>query len=236
MIQLENRLLFSLFWKGYSARALTLASSRTRKEIPNRLRLAYNFTQYLYRLYKANGIVYVIKYLKYAQLALSRAIARTPLRSMSEIEPEYIFPRLTRQGLPKFLGSRDRRSIMGRSASVIRFWMTLFSLYRVLLGPCALKLSTITDPFKGDELGIKGLESYFRIYSGSWLKRFSPLTTKKGILNLKNFSLIQTSSPSSTISWHGIMLDLGWLQSYHPDVLGRMLQYAELSGNTLFFE
>jgi hypothetical protein len=35
-------------------------------------------------------------------------------------------------------------------ASVIRFWHSLFSIYRVLEIPGKLKLETITAPFSGD--------------------------------------------------------------------------------------
>lgn len=158
MIQLENRLLFSSFWTTYSFRALTLALLKSKKKASNKLRLAFKFQSWLYSKYKTNGTLWVIKYLKASQLALSRAIAGSPMKSLSEVEPDYIFPRLTKSGLPKFIPSRDRRAIAGRSFGVIRFWNTLFSIYRVLEAPSKLKLKTITDPFNGQEDVLKTVE------------------------------------------------------------------------------
>jgi len=150
MIQLENRLLFSAFWTKYAFRSLTLALLKTKRQATNKLRIAFSFQTWLFRKSKTNGVTWVVKYLKASQLALSRSIAGSPMSTLTEVEPGYIFPRLTKNGLPKFIPPRDRRAIAGRSFGVIRFWMTLFSIYRILEIPSKLKLSTITDSFKGD--------------------------------------------------------------------------------------
>jgi len=150
MIRLENRFEFSLFWNKYSFRALTLSLLKTRKEAASKLVLAFRFQKWLYSKYRTNGSIWVVKYLKVGQLAISRSIAGSPLSSMKEVEPKYCFPNLTKAGLPKFIPSRDRRAIAGGSTKVIRFWMTLYSIYRILEIPHVLKLSTITDSFSGD--------------------------------------------------------------------------------------
>jgi hypothetical protein len=99
----------------------------------------------------------VVKYLKASHLAISRAVAGSPLASLKEVEPDYIFPRLTKSGLPKFIPPRDRRAISGGSSGVIRYWLTLYSLYRVLEIPSVLKLKTITDPFSGDQATVSAV-------------------------------------------------------------------------------
>jgi hypothetical protein len=54
----------------------------------------------------------------------------------------------TRSGLPKWILAQDRAKIRARDYKVIRFYLTLFSLYRVLEFPGKIKLSTITDPME----------------------------------------------------------------------------------------
>jgi hypothetical protein len=79
------------------------------------------FGNYVHILAKRNGPQYAIKYLKAAQLAIQRSIAGTPVKSLSEIEPDYCFPRLSRSGLPVMIQLKDRRAIRGGSVKIIRF-------------------------------------------------------------------------------------------------------------------
>lgn len=52
----------------------------------------------------------------------------------------------TRGGLPRLIPPRHRALIRARDPQVIRFWMTLLGLYRVLSFPGKLDLSSITSP------------------------------------------------------------------------------------------
>jgi hypothetical protein len=69
-----------------------------------------NFGQYIYDQYRKKGITYVIAYLKASQLALSKYIAHSPVNSLRDIDNNFIFPCL-RNGLPKIIGTQDRKSI-----------------------------------------------------------------------------------------------------------------------------
>jgi len=122
---------------------------RSHNLISKKLRLAGNFAVYLLRMSNKHGAMYTVQYLKASQLALARSIAGSPAASLTAIAPGYVFPRLTRKGLPKFIPQRDRLAIARQSSSVIRFWMTLFSVYRIAATPFTLKLGTITDLFNG---------------------------------------------------------------------------------------
>jgi len=85
-----------------------------------RLRQLHNLTQHLFALSKQHGPVFVVKYLKSAQLAISKAIAGNPFQSLRDLEPDLPLPRLSTCGLPAVIPRRDRRAILSGSPSVIR--------------------------------------------------------------------------------------------------------------------
>jgi len=70
---------------------------------------------------KHHGETFTVKYLKSSQLALFKAIAGNPFKSLREIEPELPLPRLTTSGLPRFIPLEDRRAILSGSSSIIRY-------------------------------------------------------------------------------------------------------------------
>ena len=51
-------------------------------------------------------------------------------------------------GVPSVIPKDHRKLIRSGDSRVIRFWLTLFGLYRILPFPGKMKLSTITDPGK----------------------------------------------------------------------------------------
>jgi len=52
----------------------------------------------------------------------------------------------TRKGLPRIINPQHRTSILKGDLSILRLWLTLFGLYRVVEFKGALKLRTITNP------------------------------------------------------------------------------------------
>jgi len=127
---------------------------------------------------KRHGVPYTVKYLKACQLAVQKKIAGQPLTSLRELEPDLALPRLSKSGLPRIIQLRDRRAIVSGSQSVIRMWLTFFSIYRIIKMPVKAKLNTITDPFVGSDsylrefelmipTGIQKFQSFFSL-------KFSP--------------------------------------------------------------
>jgi hypothetical protein len=85
-----------------------------------RLRQLHNFVQYLLKLDHSHGSVFVVKYLKSGQLAISKAIAGNPFKTLRDLEPDLPLPRLSTCGLPGVIPHMDRRAILSGSPSVIR--------------------------------------------------------------------------------------------------------------------
>lgn len=102
------------------------------------------FCSFLLRMTKHHGAGYTVKYLKSCQLAIQKQIAGNPFKSLREIEPELPLPRLSTEGLPAVIPHADRKLISAGSYSVIRWWLTLFSIYRIISIPGKLKIETIT--------------------------------------------------------------------------------------------
>lgn len=227
MVRLENSVEFSVMWKAYAPRLLTLAYMKSASRMQGKLRLAWNFTVYLRKMLKNNSPTYTVKFLKAGQLAISRSAAGKPMTTLSEVEPGYIFPRLTNRGLPKFIGSSDRRAIAGGNKDVLRFWLTLFSLYRILLIPGTLKLKTIVDPFNGDSLVTKTASEWFSKNTGKTLKRFLP---PADLLRTTSWELIEKSSATAKISWTAAIADVRYLATSHSDLVAEMMAYARLTG------
>jgi hypothetical protein len=121
---------------------------------------------------KRHGSTYVVKYLKACSLAISKVIANQPFKSLKEIEPDLNLPRLSRSGLPVIIGTRDRRSIVQGSHKVIKLYLSIFNLYRIIKIPCKLNLNTITDTYTGDILFLKMFCSSMDSQIHRVLKRF----------------------------------------------------------------
>jgi hypothetical protein len=95
-----------------------------RDHIVAKLQLTYRFGNYIISLSGRNGVPFAVRYLKACSLALQRAIAGSPVKSLREIEPDLPLPRLSKSGLPIIMGISDRRAVMSGGVSVIRFWLS----------------------------------------------------------------------------------------------------------------
>jgi hypothetical protein len=145
---------------------------------------------------QCHGSAHVVNYLKTCHLALQKFIAGAPVTSLKEIAGPGVYPRMA-NGLPKFINLSDRALIRGNNTSVIRFYLTLFSIYRILDCPKLLKLSTITDPFSGD---ISYLQ-HIMLEMSPLIKKYFNL--RKYITPSDDFSFIESSSVPGSVktSW-----------------------------------
>lgn len=111
--------------------------------------------------YKGLAIV-----LKVANVALMRFGGGQPLPNSFALGPVRVS--FSGRGLPTFLPRQARKELRRGNARVLRFYLTLTSLYRVLDYKGRLKLSTITNP--GKEFDVISYISFLPIFFG-YLKK-----------------------------------------------------------------
>lgn len=201
LISFESPKAFIDFLMKYSFKIIKLCIHK-RAKVVNKVRLFHNFGKYLIFLNKHHGALYVVKYLKAAQLSIQRKLAGQPFSSLREIEPKLSLPRLAKCGLPAIIGTRDRSSILSGSTQVIQLYLTLFGLYRVLKAPVLPKLETITSPFSGNNLFLTESLDKFAQLSKKFIR-----SEKKPIILSTRVLLLQTSSPSCSLSFLGLTKD-----------------------------
>lgn len=141
----------SVAWK----KVLILSTGKI-SGLRNRLVITQQFIDLLLRTKKNHGADFTIKWLKACYVALQKAQANDNLPSLRTLEPSLPMPRLI-NGLPAFIKSGDRKLIKAGNVSVIRFWSSLFSIYRIMKCSYRLKIGSIIDPFTGDNQGLNQL-------------------------------------------------------------------------------
>lgn len=190
----------------------------------SRLRQLHAFLVHIQNMNRHHGPAHVVKYLKTSQLAIQKAIAGTPVSSLNQLDPSLPFPGLATCGLPKFIPVRDRRLILCNSSpSVIRWWLTLYSVYRVIYVPGTLKLSTITDPMT------VSLESVNRVAEEIiYIINPSNFDTTR-FFGKARFLFLESASATTRVSWLGFIADVVPLAAHNH--LHLILDFLRLSGN-----
>jgi len=227
LVRLDNEKSLSSLFSRFAHKIISL-SLRTNKNITSRIRLYHKFGRYLFFMNKRHGSTYVVKYLKACKLAVSKVIANQPFTSLREIEPDLPLPRLSSGGLPVLIGTRDRRSIVQGSTKVIRMYLSLFSLYRIIVIESKSKLNTITDAYSGNELYLKMLGSWFRSNTKSVIGGFN----EKPNISAHRFLFRETASPSSSKSWSGAIVDAALI--YHnKQMFAHFSDYCKATNSTI---
>jgi hypothetical protein len=110
-----------------------------------RVKVVITFLAHCYSLQKSTSLTYLVITLKALYVTLQQSIGGHRLSDTSPLSVRFA---RNRMGLPrKWIPILDRQKIRAGDKPVMRFWLTLFSLYRVLDIPGKLNLSSITDPF-----------------------------------------------------------------------------------------
>jgi hypothetical protein len=181
----------------------------------SRLRQLYAFLVRLQTLRRNHGDAYVVKELKVSQLALQKAIAGTPVSSLRVLEPTLPLSRVTNQGFPKWIPLRDRRLMMqGNSPSIIRWYMTLFAVYRVIYIPGILKLSTITESLTVSKESVdrvaRDIKGLIPVTSFDLEKLFNHNLPafKVDRAGIPPIPLLEAASSTNAVSWLGMVSDI----------------------------
>jgi len=98
LVALESESFLAILMR-YAWKISELIIHRDRK-VTAKIRVFYRLGKYLVFLNKKHGSLFTVKYLKASLLAIQRAIAGTPVKSLREIEPDLPLPRLAKCGLP----------------------------------------------------------------------------------------------------------------------------------------
>jgi hypothetical protein len=195
MVSLNNSIeLFALF-KKIGWRVISACFTKKVK-LSHRVQTLNLLCQHLLRIRRIHGDVYAVKYLKACVIAIQKKIGQSPFKSLRELEKDLPLPRLSKSGLPRFIPLRDRRSICSGNKDIIRFYLTIFSVYRIIKIPGVLKVSTITDPYSGSLEALSVVSNDLKILSLKILRRFD----KSLLLKEFRFLPLEKASPNSRSS------------------------------------
>lgn len=84
----------------------------------------------------------MVKYLKACSVYLQQSVANQMIIDSTRLGPKVS---RTKSGIPRIIPAQQRKLIRKGDRRVIRFWMSLFALYRVLEYPGNIDLSSITN-------------------------------------------------------------------------------------------
>ena len=204
----------------------------------SRLRQLNAFHAHILNKVRNHGDVWVVKYLKVSQLALEKSIAGTPVHSLSELDPGMRFTRVVSGGLPSWIPVRDRRLIsVNGSHAIIRWYSSLFSVYRVIAIPGVLKMSTITDALTaplevvssiGQELALLVPASLFDVPLLEDLEK--PFRVDRP--GLPEIPLLESASSTGKVSWMGLIYDVDSLN--RAGLLDTLLTFLAKTGQWHF--
>ena len=186
------------------------------------------FVTFLLRHYNHHGVAYTIKWLKASHVAIMKCLGENKLLSLRTLEADLPLPRL-KNGLPGIIPYEDRKAIRRGNVKIIRLWLGLFGIYRLLQAPGVLKLNTITDKFSGN---IPVLRASLRL-----AKVLNPFLALPGVreMNISSASiepkyLIRSlsASPSNRISMFGWLTDWALIRA-NPLLHDTILKYLRLT-------
>jgi hypothetical protein len=109
-------------------------------------RLSVVFIRDCQRIYKANGMKFLVFYLKTSHVQLMQSMGKYVVRDSALISKVRVSK--TKSGLPRLIPSDVRRRIRNGDKHLLQIYLSFFSLYRVLSFPSVTSLKTIIEPGK----------------------------------------------------------------------------------------
>jgi hypothetical protein len=102
----------------------------------------------LFFIHRTQGVKGLVIYLKASTVLLQQALGGHVLSDTSGLNTRIA---RRKRGLPLIIPRQDRILILKGNIKLVKFYLTIFNLYRILEFPGKLKLHTITAPFTGDK-------------------------------------------------------------------------------------
>nr|WAY16609.1 putative RNA-dependent RNA polymerase [Binucleate Rhizoctonia mitovirus 3] len=200
-----------------------LALSRTGR-LAYRANSAHAFLSFILKINNKHGSKFTIKWLKAGYVAIQRELGQDGMQSLRVLDPELPLPALASR-IPRIIPSADRALIRQGNPSVIRFWSSLFNLYRIFKCEGEMKISTITAPFSGDEAGLASLISQTRsTIFFNHMKGYKNWASTS--LTPDRFVLSKAASPSNRTSLFGLLTDIYNMHSTRPDLWTALFNMA----------
>lgn len=107
------------------------------------IKVTITYLAYVHRLYKGGSMRFVIVYLKACHTLLQQFLGG---QRLSDTGPFGARVSRTRGGLPRVIPVLHRKRIQSGDLLIIRYWLSLFCLYRILDMKGVLNLRTIVEP------------------------------------------------------------------------------------------
>lgn len=193
-------------------------------------------TRKFWFLYKNQGPKGLVKYTKVCSIILQQAAGGQRIEDLSSIGPRVA---RTASGLPRIINKAHRALIRSGDPKVIRMYLTLFGIYRVVEFPGKVNLSTITGLclYRQEHFleHVKFIPIFWRILSqiakvnpgGSNLRErlgYFDETTKSPTLRIDRILPITQSGPKSSNHVLSAFQDPVYLDLKQPKIEARLKQ------------
>jgi hypothetical protein len=110
---------------------------------PGSAKLCFLFTRYVCSIGKRQGLPGVVKHLKVLSVVLQQVLAGYKLKDLTTLGPRVS---RSKTGYPRCIPAAQRELLRKGDHKAMKFWLTLFSVYRDIVIMGTVKLSTITQP------------------------------------------------------------------------------------------
>lgn len=125
------------------------------------------FAYRVYNIFKSEGRKGLVLTLKASQVLIQQSLAGYIVEDLSPLKRRV---RRDRSGFPLWIPASHRNQLRQKNKGIVRLWLSLTGLYRIIDIPPILDLSSITDPGPelADTLGEKGLSDLYAVLRRFW--------------------------------------------------------------------
>lgn len=223
VVSLSNKLIGTDRFRIALRTMFYLALSRT-VGLAYRANSAHSFLHFLLKIQQDHGTKFTIKWLKAGYVAIQKELGNDGMESLRVLDPELPLPALASR-LPRVIPAADRAEIRNGNVAVIRFWSSLFNLYRIFKCPGEMKISTITAPFSGD---VNELERIIEAVRSTPFFVHTKLWGKLRVANLSpsRFVMSEAASPSNKSSRFGLLTDIYLVYTLRRDLWDSLFHFG----------
>lgn len=176
------------------------------------------FIEKCWKIYRENGNIFLINFLKNSKLALSKFVCGTPMK--------YVEGRVGLDcfGIPKVFPLELRKRILAKDTMALTVCYTLLSISRLI--PCegVAKISTITGPFTGSDEFVSTFNKWTTSNFTPWLKRRFGLPK----LDIPRLLASTKAGPNGLPSVFNVLIDaVTFLQRGPSDIFLNVMNYCK---------